>query len=467
MRSVVSTIGTVFYGTSDYLVKLLQPTLAKNHVRLENSSKFVAEACTWNISATEVQVSYDVVALYPSVPIARAINVITDMINADFDDIKSRTKLKLNDIHKLIKLCLCKCYFLWNDKLYEVLDTGPIGLALMVIIAESFLQYLEQNALQQSLNSNICPLSYRRYVDDGHARFETISQAQDFLSILNSQDNHIQYTMETEGVPGHLDFLDITIINSGKGSYEFKIHRKEAITNIQIKPNSSVDPQIHIGVFKGFIARAYRICSPKYLEEELNFITTVFVENGYKREHLQQIIDKYHHQATDKSDHSGNITAKIPWIPKLTPRLRRILRKQGVKVITTSGPNLTRILCNNKSKLPANSFPGIYEVNCGCGATYVGETKKRVKSRLSEHEKNIFNGKWKESGATQHARDCDKNFNWDEAQTLFRESVWSKRKVREALEIRKAQRMGKKVLNRDDGNIKTRRWDSLLGKLPK
>ena len=66
MRPVVSTVGTAFYGSSKFLVDLLQPTLNKNLTRVKKSSNFAEEAQNWNISANEVQVSYDVVNLYPS-----------------------------------------------------------------------------------------------------------------------------------------------------------------------------------------------------------------------------------------------------------------------------------------------------------------------------------------------------------------------------------------------------------------
>ena len=70
---VVSTIGTVPYGTSKYLVETIQPTLNKNIHCVINSYTFAQEAKTWEIYQDEVQVSYDVVNLYPSVPVDSAI----------------------------------------------------------------------------------------------------------------------------------------------------------------------------------------------------------------------------------------------------------------------------------------------------------------------------------------------------------------------------------------------------------
>ena len=50
--------------------------------------------------------------------------------------------------------------------------------------------------------------------------------------------------MEKEDQSRKLNFLDVTIINTGEGKYEFKIHRKNAMTNVQIKPHSYVNPAL-------------------------------------------------------------------------------------------------------------------------------------------------------------------------------------------------------------------------------
>ena len=64
----------------------------------------------------------------------------------------------------------------------------------MVVISEAFLQRLEDRALQEALATNLAPLTYKRYVDDSHARFETEHQSHSFLNILNKQNKAIKYT---------------------------------------------------------------------------------------------------------------------------------------------------------------------------------------------------------------------------------------------------------------------------------
>ena len=93
--------------------------------------------------------------------------------------------------------------------------------------------------------------------------------------------------------------------------------------------------------------------------------------------------------------------------------------------------------------------------------------QKKVFTRIKEHQKDIFHGRWEKTGASEHAKNCQEEFKWDEARTLAVEDQWHARKIREALFIRSRQREGQIITNRDTGQLKTRQWDPILGKLAK
>ena len=99
MYTVVSKIRTPTYGISKFLVKIIQPTLNKSQHKIKNSFEFVNEEETWKISPPEIQVSYDVVSLYLSVLLNKAIDVIIKYLKNDLNNDKTRTKLTLVDIH--------------------------------------------------------------------------------------------------------------------------------------------------------------------------------------------------------------------------------------------------------------------------------------------------------------------------------------------------------------------------------
>ena len=315
-RILVSTIGTAPYKLSEYLVKIIQPTLSKSEVVIKNSKAFVDIAKEWDIEPNEIQVSYDVVALYPSVPVKKAIDNLMNMLKDDIRDFETRTIFKLKHIKQLLDVCLYKSYFLWNNQIHLLEDSGPIGLSLMVVLAESFLQMIEKKAINIASNQIIPvnPITHKRYVDDTHDRFKNKELSEEFLKILNNQEPRIQFEAEYEDAKKSLNYLDIKIINTENQRYEFKIHRKDAITNIQIKPESSHDNKVKDGVFKGYISRARSICSPKYLNEEIKFIKDVFIENGYNIDQLDKIIDDTKTKKPNKKPKPSKYVS-LPWIP--------------------------------------------------------------------------------------------------------------------------------------------------------
>ena len=73
-----------------------------------------------------------------SVPINEAVAVIIEILNNDIDDLLKRTKLTLTDIHELIELCLSTNYFIFDNRVRILENSGPIGLALMDVISEVF-----------------------------------------------------------------------------------------------------------------------------------------------------------------------------------------------------------------------------------------------------------------------------------------------------------------------------------------
>ena len=102
-----------------------------------------------------------------------------DTLN-DLDDLNTRPKLTLTDIHKLTELCLSKSYFLYENKIRILENTGPIGLSLMVVLSESYLHHMEHKAMAEALTIQIQPKTFKRYVDDSHARFTTKHHANVF-----------------------------------------------------------------------------------------------------------------------------------------------------------------------------------------------------------------------------------------------------------------------------------------------
>ena len=86
----------------------------------------------------------------------------------------------------------------------------------MVVLSECYLQIIEHISITQALTLNLPPpKTFKRFVDNNHARFNTREQSLLFLDILNSQDPAIRYTTEFENENKQLSFPDVTITNTG------------------------------------------------------------------------------------------------------------------------------------------------------------------------------------------------------------------------------------------------------------
>ena len=104
--------------------------------------------------------------------------------------------------------------------------------------------------------------------------------------------------------------------------YTFKVYRKNAIINVQIKPNSGHDPKILRGIFTGFLQHALSFCSQQYQQEEIDFLVQKFVDNGYQKHKL--ILTNFNKrkatcQPTPSENTDPTQTVVLPWVPGLSP----------------------------------------------------------------------------------------------------------------------------------------------------
>ena len=159
-------------------------------------------------------------------------------------------------------------------------------------------------------------------------------------------------------------------------------------------------PNVSVSVFIGFLSRAYKICSEGYIDGELHFLIELFTENGFERKNLEKLTKNYLNELqnppVNNKDTSEDINkvVKLPWIPIIGANLRQAFKKKNIKTIFTLGPNLKSLLLRNKTKLLPNSYPRIYELKRTCNSAYFGETKRKILTRIIEHQQDSFKGKY-------------------------------------------------------------------------
>jgi hypothetical protein len=101
-----------------------------------------------------------------------------------------------------------------------------------------------------------------------------------YLNHLNGIHNKIQFTTEKEEEDGHLPFLDTDIYRKTDGSLGHKVYRKTTHTNLYLHQNLHHHPANKQSILISLIERAKALCDQDSLTQELEFLTTIFKDNG-------------------------------------------------------------------------------------------------------------------------------------------------------------------------------------------
>ena len=199
---------------------------------IKNSKDFVDKCKNINVAEDETLVSYDVTALYPSVPQEEAIQVFNHELMND-NNLEQKTKMRPESVAKLFRTCVETTYFIFNGRLYKQIDGLAIGASTSGFAAELFMQRFEKKALSSFTDP---PTIWKRYVDDTFAKLKT-RHTQPFLNHLNQQHPQIKFTTE---LPENntIAFLDTNVKIEEDRSVSFGIYRKKTHTDQYLDFNS-------------------------------------------------------------------------------------------------------------------------------------------------------------------------------------------------------------------------------------
>ena len=118
LRPIVSSIGNISYHVAEYLTSILSPLMGKNPHFIKNSQDFIKKIKNLEIPPGKKMVSYDVTALFTSIPVEPALEIIKSKLEGD-PTFPQRCDLTISQIMTLLEFCLKNTYFVYNDKFYK------------------------------------------------------------------------------------------------------------------------------------------------------------------------------------------------------------------------------------------------------------------------------------------------------------------------------------------------------------
>ena len=162
LRPIVSSIGAVTYETSKELSRILKPLVGKSPYQVQNNKEFIQCLEGNQLISDEIIMSYDVKALFTSVPIQPALNIIKKLLEED-TELQQRTSITVKHITCLLQFCLRSTYFTFQDKYYKQVEGAAMGSPTSPIVANLYMENFEVRAINTSPHPS---LIWKRLVDD-------------------------------------------------------------------------------------------------------------------------------------------------------------------------------------------------------------------------------------------------------------------------------------------------------------
>ena len=175
MHCIVSACGMATHQLAKFLTKILQRHMGITPSFVKDSKSFSDHLRSVNISEEEELVSFDISALFTSIPVPTALDVINRLFCEHIEDPEVKHKygcsfrqntigLEKDEVMQLLKLVLENCVFTFQDKFFKQLHGAAMGSPCSPVVANIYMEYFENLELGPELPVPV--KDWKRYVDD-------------------------------------------------------------------------------------------------------------------------------------------------------------------------------------------------------------------------------------------------------------------------------------------------------------
>ena len=242
IRPIASVCGSPIEKIDWIITQVLKQILPFLSHHLQKTENFLAHMRLVNrdlhsmSSNRIVSFSLDVVSLYPSIPILRAVDVVMSYIdklflNLDFFGIH------VDLIKHMLKFVCLNYEIQFGKKIFLQVKGLPMGAHFAPLMASIYMDFVELQALKL-IPSSIQPVSYHRYMDDinvviiipldSHLNISKENIPDYYLNVFNSIDENIKFTLEFFPEPSDFSpFLDVQVrFSDFLGVFELSWYQK-------------------------------------------------------------------------------------------------------------------------------------------------------------------------------------------------------------------------------------------------
>jgi hypothetical protein len=428
LRPIISSIGTASYKLSKWLVKLVTPLIGQiSNSAVKNTTELIykvkQQSCQCKL------ISFDVVSLFTKVPI----DDLLEFLKSDMP--KLNLPISGDRFLNLIKLCIKDNIFRTHDNRYfkQVFGTS-MGNPLSATLANIYMEYFEKHLLPAIRTFH---LPWYRYVDDVLCMFPENKSSDDFLVQINTLVPSIKFKKEEEQ-NNSITFLD-TIVIRENGQFCFKVYRKPSAANAFIHYFSQHQKNIKVSVLSSMFLRAFRICSPNYLNQEINTVKAIGKKLFYPDDLIEESCMKAKRTFNsvdiippEPQENKRRPTLVIPYFEGIS-EINRLVKNFDIDLVYSYPSTIKSMLIKNS---PSSRKGIIYSIPCGnYPKKYIGQTGRDLKIRLKEHRGAVSRGD-ENNASYMHMELTGHDVDWNAATDIASKSNRSEREILEACIIK-------------------------------
>lgn len=192
--------------------------------------------------------------------------------------------------------------------------------------------------------------------------------------------------------------------------------------------------------------RALLLSHPQFFHENFNLIVNILLDNNYPLKFIFNVINQrmnyYIHKNTkntikNNNNKKGNQNRffALLYVNIVSDKLKFIIKKYEFRATHTINNSLKRFIKKHKDKNEKlTNCNIIYKIPCG--AIYVGQSKRQMKTRLKEHRNAVKRGNCN-SVISNHCVEYDHMFDWDNVEIPDIERYYNLRLMSEMISVRR------------------------------
>ncbi|XP_058840132.1 uncharacterized protein LOC131695616 [Topomyia yanbarensis] len=464
LRPVVSTIGAATYNVAQFLSGVIGNIVGKTEYHIKNSFEFADQITGTQITEDVVLFSLDVTSLYTNVPVDFAL----DCLNERWEEVEKHTSIDQHSFMEAVKLVLESTCFVHRGVIYAQTFGVPMGSPLSPVIANVVMERLEQKCIASLERKQIPLMMYRRYVDDCFCVGKR-EHIQEILDSFNNFHSKLQFTIEEED-NGKLRFLDMMLTRNHDRIERVWLPKQADGRYLDFNSESPYSHKCNTAI--ALVDRAVKLSDCKNRPAAIETAKKILRINHYPYWFVRKILKDRVHKHYNGLQHNKDATAEmayvaVPYVAGLSEKLEKILRKHDTKLAFKPKDKIKNIIFSKlKDPIPPGKQKNVvYSIPCGTGdgKTYVGQTGRRLETRVAEH-KNDAKKKDARTGLAQHTLQEGHIFDFDNTRILERIENQESRLTAEMFHIKILGEEKTVNLQRECGTFCTT-YDGLVTKL--